>query len=59
MFQAGSLGDRDTYPTFPSFPFTGYPDSVFWETYCLIVTITENDFYTDQSSALRYLLMHI
>ena len=58
-FRPGGLGDRDFYPTFPNFVFSGYPGSVVDETYRLCTTIRENDFYAHESSVLRFMLMGV
>ena len=58
-FDQGSLGDRGTYPNFPSFFFTAYRRSVGWETYALADTIRENGFCGNMDSNLRFLLMRV
>lgn len=58
-FDKGSLGDRGTYPTFPSFSFTAYRRSIGWETYAIADTIRENEFCDDLGSNLQFLLMRV
>ena len=58
-FHEGSLGDRDSYPTFPQFTFTGYPKSICSEAYALNITLRENELYARESAALRFLLMRV
>jgi len=58
-FDTGSLGDRETYPTFPSFSFTAYRRSVGGETYAIADTIRENEFCDNLGSNLRFLLMRV
>ena len=58
-FHTAGLGDRDYYPAFPVFSFSGYPGSICSETFGLMTYLLENDFYPDQSAALRFLLMGV
>ena len=58
-FHKGGLGDRESYPTFPRFTFVGYPKSICSETYGLNITLRENEFYAEESAALRFLLMRV
>ncbi len=58
-FPEGGLVDRKSYPTFPFFTFVGYPKSICSETYGLNITLRENEFYSNESAALRFLMMRV